>query len=149
MKANPMCFSVTYEATWRMTVARLAREADAVLMDLRGFGPTNRGCIFELAQLIASVSLHRIVLLVDASTDVPFLEQTRQAAWRAMPGDSPTLVPARIGCMPCRRQLITAVHSTACWASFAKASGSAPNHEGVLRVRADTARSAGSWSHMG
>jgi hypothetical protein len=91
MKANPMCFSVTYEATWRMTVARLAREADAVLMDLRGFGPTNRGCIFELAQLIASVSFHRIVLLVDASTDVPFLEQTRQAAWRAMPGDSPNI----------------------------------------------------------
>jgi hypothetical protein len=78
-----------HEATWRMTVARLAREADAVLMDLRGFTPTNRVCIFEITQLIASVSLHRVVLLVDGWTDVPFLEQTLQGAWRAMPGDSP------------------------------------------------------------
>jgi hypothetical protein len=29
------------------------------------------------------------VLLVVGSTDVPFLEQTLQGAWRAMPGDSP------------------------------------------------------------
>jgi hypothetical protein len=78
-----------HEATWRMTVARLARDADAVLMDLRGFTPANRGCIFEIEQLIASVALDRIVLLVDDSTDVPFLEQTLQGAWRAMPGDSP------------------------------------------------------------
>jgi hypothetical protein len=78
-----------HEATWRMTVARPAREADAVLMDLRGFTPTNRGCIFEITQLIASVSLHRVVLLVDGWTNVPFLEQTLQGAWRAMPGDSP------------------------------------------------------------
>jgi len=80
-----------HEATWRMTVARLARGADAVLMDLRGFTPTNRGCIFEITQLIASVSLHRIVLLVDGSTDVACLEQTLQDAWRMMPGDSPNV----------------------------------------------------------
>ena len=78
-----------------MTVSRLAREADAVLMDLRGFTPANRGCIFEIEQLIASVSLHRIVLLVDGSTDVPFPEQTLQGAWHAMPGDSPNAVAGR------------------------------------------------------
>ena len=33
--------------------------------------------------------------------------------------------------------------------SHGAAEVSAPNHEGVLRVRADTARSAGSWSPMG
>ena len=81
-----------HEATWRMTVSRLARDADAVLMDLRGFTPANRGCIFEIEQLIGSVFLHRIVLLVDSSTDLPFLEQTLQGAWRGMPGDSPNAV---------------------------------------------------------
>lgn len=64
-------------------------------MDLRGFTPANRGCIVEIEQLIASVSLHRIVLLVDGSTDVPFLEQTLQGAWHAMPGDSPNAVAGR------------------------------------------------------
>jgi hypothetical protein len=83
------------EATWRMTVSRLAREADAVLMDLRGFTPANWGCIFEIRQLIGSVSLHRIVLLVDGSTDVPFLERTLSGAWHAMPGDSPNAVAGR------------------------------------------------------
>src|SRR5262245_30635241 len=64
-------------------------------MDLRGFTATIRGCIFELEQLIASVSLHRIVLVVDNSTDVPFLEQTLQGAWRSMPGDSPNAVAGK------------------------------------------------------
>jgi hypothetical protein len=78
-----------------MTVSRLAREADAVLMDLRGFTPAHRGCIFEIEQLIGSVSLHCIVLLVDGSTDMPFLEQTLQGAWRVMPGDSSNAVAGK------------------------------------------------------
>jgi hypothetical protein len=78
-----------HDDTWRMTVSRLAHKADAVLMDLRGFTSKNRGCIFEIEQLITSVPLQRIVLLVDRSTDVPFLEQILQRAWRTIPTDSP------------------------------------------------------------
>ena len=81
-----------HENSWRMTVSRLAREAAVVLMDLRGFTPANRGCIFEIEQLIAAVPVDRIVLLVDGSTDVPFLERTLEDAWRAMPGGSPNVV---------------------------------------------------------
>jgi hypothetical protein len=78
--------------TWRMTVSRLARDAHAVLMDLRGFTPANRGCIFEIEELVASVAVIRVVLIVDDSTDVAFLEQTIEGAWRAMPSDSPNAV---------------------------------------------------------
>ena len=78
-----------HENTWRMTASYTAVQADAVLMDLRGFSPSNRGCIFEIEQLIASVPVPRIVLLIDRTTDRPFLEQTLQDGWRAMPGDSP------------------------------------------------------------
>jgi hypothetical protein len=81
-----------HEDSWRMTVSRLAREAAAVLMDLRGFGPANRGCIFEIEELIAAVPVERIVLLVDPSTDLPFLEQTLQDAWQAMPDQAPNVV---------------------------------------------------------
>jgi hypothetical protein len=81
-----------HDDTWQMTVFRLARKADAVLMDLRGFMSKNRGCIFEIEQLIASVPLQRIVLLVDRSTDVAFLEQILQRAWRAIPTDSPNAI---------------------------------------------------------
>ena len=75
-----------------MTVSRLARDADAIFMDLRGFSPSNRGCIFEIEQLIESVPLDRIVLLVDKTTDVPFLERTLTAAWQRVPVDSPNFV---------------------------------------------------------
>jgi hypothetical protein len=75
-----------------MTVSRLACKAHAVLMDLRGFTSKNRGCIFEIEQLIASVPLQCIVLLVDRSTDVPFLEQILQRAWRIVPTDSPNAI---------------------------------------------------------
>ena len=78
-----------HENTWRMTASSVAVKADAVLMDLRGFSPSNRGCIFEIEQLIALVPVPRIVLLIDRTTDLPFLERTLQDAWLAMPGDSP------------------------------------------------------------
>ena len=75
-----------------MTVSRLAGDADAVLMDLRGFTPANRGCIFEIEELIASVAVIRVVLIVDDSTDFRFLEQIIEAAWSAIPSDSPNVV---------------------------------------------------------
>ena len=37
-----------HDDTWRMTLARLADECDAVLMDLRGFSDQHAGCIFEI-----------------------------------------------------------------------------------------------------
>jgi hypothetical protein len=77
-----------HDDTWGTTFVHLARKADAVLMDLRGFTPKNRGCIFEIEQLIAFIPLRRVVLLVDDSTNLPFLEKTLHATWRVMPGNS-------------------------------------------------------------
>ena len=78
-----------HEDTWRMTVSRLARDADAVLMDLRGFGPTNHGCVYEIEQLLGWVPLEQMVLLVDDTADLAFLESTVRGAWQSMPGTSP------------------------------------------------------------
>jgi hypothetical protein len=78
-----------HDDTWRLTVAYLAGALDAVLMDLRGFTAANQGCIFEIQHLVTAVPLHRIVLLIDRSTDIPFLEQTLRDAWSTMPHDSP------------------------------------------------------------
>src|SRR4029078_9409413 len=35
-----------YADTWQNTMRKLATGADAVLMDLRSFSPSNQGCIF-------------------------------------------------------------------------------------------------------
>ena len=65
---------------WRITLQRLARDAGAVLMDLRGFGPDNAGCIYEIGQLLDLVPTGCTVLIVDDSTDQAFLEVTLREA---------------------------------------------------------------------
>jgi hypothetical protein len=75
--------------TWQPAMRRLATTADAVLMDLRRFSATNQGCQYELQQLLNTVPLVRVVLLIDATTDRPFLEATLQRLWQSVGADSP------------------------------------------------------------
>jgi hypothetical protein len=75
--------------TWKMVLHRLVSESDAVLMDLRSFSPERAGCIFEISELINSVSLDRAVFIVDATTDEPYLCQTIQQAWGNLRPSSP------------------------------------------------------------
>jgi len=74
-----------HDDTWRMTLKRLAVHSDAVLMDLRGFGPNNQGCTYELYQLVELVPLSRVILTVDRTTDEGFLHSVLEAAWAAAP----------------------------------------------------------------
>jgi tetratricopeptide (TPR) repeat protein len=69
--------------TWQAAVLSLMGNCDLVAMDLRGFSPDNKGCVFELQSLVAHVPLGKIVLLTDATTDVAFLRQTLDACWRS------------------------------------------------------------------
>jgi hypothetical protein len=78
-----------YASAWRHAVEHLAPESDVVLMDLRGFTSKNQGCIFELDWIVPNLDLTRIVLLTDASTDYPTLENVVQRAWTSQPSDSP------------------------------------------------------------
>jgi hypothetical protein len=75
--------------TWQMTVARLASQADVVLMDLRGFSSARQGCSYEIAMLLNSVSVHQVVLMVDRSTDHTDLEETLRLAWSTLSHTSP------------------------------------------------------------
>lgn len=78
-----------YADTWQYAMRSLAAGADAILMDLRSFSPSNQGCLYELEQLLISVSLDRIVFLIDDSTDQAFLERALQDAWQQVHQDSP------------------------------------------------------------
>ena len=66
--------------SWQPAVQRLMVDSELVVMDLRAFSPRNQGCLFELQSLLDIVPVARIVLLVDASTDVPFLRQNGNPA---------------------------------------------------------------------
>jgi len=78
-----------HDDTWKMTLARLADESDAVLMDLRGFSPAHTGCVFEVHEIFNVVPLPRVVFAIDQSTDQTFLRQTMQNAWRQLKDRSP------------------------------------------------------------
>lgn len=78
-----------YADTWQLTMRRLAGESDAVLMDLRSFSRSNQGCLYELEQLLNIVPLERVVLLVDDTTDLPFLEEMLQRLWPEIDRESP------------------------------------------------------------
>jgi hypothetical protein len=64
-------------------------QADLVAMDLRSFGPANAGCVFELQALLDLVPLRRLVLLVDRTTDRPFLERTLRGRWQELAVSAP------------------------------------------------------------
>jgi hypothetical protein len=78
-----------YDDTWRDTLVTLARASDAVLMDLRGFTEQNRGCVFELEQLVQLVPASKVVFVVDRTTNMDFLAATLDVAWRGMGAHSP------------------------------------------------------------
>ena len=78
-----------HDDSWKMTLARLADESDAVLMDLRGFSQVNAGCIFEIHEIINVVPLARAVFVIDGSTDQAFMRQTIIDAWHHLKDRSP------------------------------------------------------------
>ena len=80
-----------YADTWQPVLTRLIGSSDVVLMDLRRFSQANAGCIFELNQLVNVAPAGRVVLIVDGTTDLPFLRRTLDDAWRRMRPDAPNL----------------------------------------------------------
>jgi hypothetical protein len=75
--------------TWQQTVRKLMAQSELVVMDLRAFTSGRRGAIFELGALIDEVPLHRVVLLIDHTTDEPLLRRTLEDLWRRMGPESP------------------------------------------------------------
>jgi hypothetical protein len=63
--AEVFCF----DSAWRSTVQALIETSDAILLDLRGFGPKRAGTGFELAQIASRGRLDRTVIVGDSSTD--------------------------------------------------------------------------------
>jgi hypothetical protein len=76
---------------WKAAVTHLMGEASLVAMDLRGFGPHRRGCVYELETLLDTVPLDRLVFLIDWSTDRQGLEGVLFSHWQRLATDSPNL----------------------------------------------------------
>lgn len=68
--------------TRKQALAALVDKQNTLLIDLRSFTPRKPGCIHELNTLVSVVPLHRIILVVDQTTDLEFLLQVPQRAWQ-------------------------------------------------------------------
>lgn len=75
--------------TWKMVLARLIGESDAVLMDLRGFSQQNAGCRYEIEELLNVASIPRLVFVIDDTTDAALLERVASDGWKRLRAESP------------------------------------------------------------
>lgn len=74
---------------WQYAVTRVAVEADIVVMDFRGFTLANQGCVFELTRIVQLVSLNRVLVLADKTTDFEALESVTKESMMSLPSSSP------------------------------------------------------------
>ena len=86
------------DAMWQQAVIRLMGEASLVVMDLRGFGPQRRGCVFELQTLLDTVPVNRLMFLFDRTTNRRALEGLLTERWQKLDAASPNL---RSSIRPC------------------------------------------------
>lgn len=78
-----------YDDTWKLVLDRLIADANAVLMDLRGFSARNSGCAFEIEQLINVFPLRHTVFIVDETTDELALNAILKEVSQRIPEASP------------------------------------------------------------
>jgi putative heme degradation protein len=78
-----------HEDTWKMVLSRLVKESEVVVMDLRGFTSQNKGCVYEVNELINVAPLERVVFVIDETTDEHFLLDTVRQSWERMKPTSP------------------------------------------------------------
>ena len=80
------------DTMWKAAVKELMEEASLVVMDLRGFTPDRRGCVYELQTLLDTVPLSRLVFLFDRTTDRLALEAILRDHWQRLDANSPNLL---------------------------------------------------------
>jgi hypothetical protein len=79
-----------YDNTWKLAVDGLISSADVVLMDLRGFSETNKGCAYEVNVLFDSKPASQIVIL-GYKDAIPLIRNLIKAQWAELSEKSPNL----------------------------------------------------------
>ncbi len=78
------------DATWYPTVVAIARQAEVVLMDLRGYTPERAGCETEVNLLFDTIELRRIIFMIEPGK-LAQIQAMFARCWRDLAVDSPNL----------------------------------------------------------
>ena len=86
-----------YEDSWQPALRALLAATDFVLMDVRGFSDKNRGCLFELQQLVEQDRARRTVFIVDDTTDTKLLDTVLSGqTWASGATREPSATPLNL-----------------------------------------------------
>jgi hypothetical protein len=67
--------------TWRPAVLRMIEKAGVVLLDLREYSKERAGTRYELTELLRRAPLNKVILLIDANSDVSYLTDEINSIW--------------------------------------------------------------------
>jgi hypothetical protein len=68
------------ETAWRTTVEQMMELSDAILLDVRGFGPERRGTAFELELLVRRGFIGKVVAIGDRTTNWDYFDERIRGA---------------------------------------------------------------------
>jgi hypothetical protein len=78
-----------FDDVWKPSVRHMLSASDAVLMDLRGFTPERKGCVYEIGELVDHFPIDRVLFLVRADADKHALYDLIRQRWSQMSAESP------------------------------------------------------------
>ncbi|CAN5126524.1 hypothetical protein BH23BAC2_BH23BAC2_24320 [soil metagenome] len=61
---------------WKEALVRLVCISNIVLFDLRGFSEKYKGCQYEIQQVVNHINILKVIVLIDAHTNIDFLKTT-------------------------------------------------------------------------
>lgn len=96
------------DVIWRQALQTMFDRADVVAMDLSSLTESNRGCAYEIGQLLHEVPLDRFFLFINDETDLVFLRQllaelTANSNW-PVSNERPNLLLFQLGTPPMRNK---------------------------------------------
>lgn len=86
-----------FDDSWKAAVETMLTQNAIVMMDLRGFTPQRKGCIYELGVLRDHMPMVCVVFLIDDSTDFEFFTKTIKELWKTMSTRSPNASRGEVG----------------------------------------------------
>ncbi len=75
--------------TWKSVLKNLIQSSNKVMMDIRTFTELNKGCAFEIKEIIYRVPLNNILFIANGKTDLKLAKGIMEEAWNVMPQTSP------------------------------------------------------------
>jgi hypothetical protein len=85
----PLASMQCANAVWKDGISMLLAKAGLVIMDLSGLSEKNRGIAYEITRIVDEVSLHRVIMLTDHSTDEKVLQEILHETCQSLPVSSP------------------------------------------------------------